>query len=658
MSAIRIAATLLLAACALTGPARAERFFVLLESGANRAPFEAGEQERQQQAHVDNLGRLYREGKSPFAGPIDGGGNLRGIVVVDAADEAALAGEFASDPFVRDDRLRLRAGRLSFTTGAPGRAREPFELGTYAIALIHPDGAPDEPAALRTFTEFEGRVKAADAERLLALAGPVAGDEDLIGVMLFRTGDKAAVEELLDGAAGADAEFSVEVYGQFLGQGVLEELQAGIATASHFRVDCRVADDALAREALEIAEATWPILADLLGAGDAAPKEPRTLHLYAAVADYERAEAALTKGKYQKNLAFSSHETLETHVVIQPQTDPAVLAAVGLPALTENLIAHEAAHLAVYVMAPNFKSHPDWLAEGLAEYAAVRALQQVGRLGDPLQDPYFGTKFLRAADALRAKDAPKLSKVLGGDLPQIDVMPRYGMAWRMLEVMLGGKREQAGRKLLQRLGSLPAGKGFGPRILAVAKDVYGASGLAGLDREFEQDLAAARERGVAWNELLRSLETHGDEWEQIAFPDRKNENDKAMAWATAALPKTGFEVAGEVRILASGNRQANLLLRMAGDNFLMFAITAGGRITTFQCDVPTSKWTELGSVAAPDVPLDRAFPFVLRYDGANARLNLLGSDRSEVKCQTPLDGGWGLSVQDGCAAIWSKVRAK
>jgi hypothetical protein len=176
------------------------------------------------------------------------------------------------------------------------------------------------------------------------------------------------------------------------------------AEGRHCRVVCHFEGDAHASAALELAERSWNEVVELLGAGTTSARPE--LHLYLEIADYERAEAALTKGRFRRNLAFSSSDALASHICVQPQGTRAVLDAFGLPAQTEHLIAHEAAHLAVYATLPNHRDHPLWLAEGLAEWVAVRNLTAAKLLGETLDDPDLANQALLVAELSRAGALP------------------------------------------------------------------------------------------------------------------------------------------------------------------------------------------------------------------------------------------------------------
>lgn len=60
-----------------------------------------------QRGHLENIGRLAREGKIIMAGPMGYDRELRGIFIMDGKDSATVASYVATDPAVRAGRLRF-----------------------------------------------------------------------------------------------------------------------------------------------------------------------------------------------------------------------------------------------------------------------------------------------------------------------------------------------------------------------------------------------------------------------------------------------------------------------------------------------------------------------------------------------------------------------
>ena len=116
-------------------PAAGERLFlVLLAAGTSRVPLPREEVARMQAAHLGNLTRLAKEGKSPLAGPLGADSKrTRGIVIVRASSVEAVVGEFAADPFVANDYLAVRALPWTKTKGRFAPVPEKGKQGTTRI---------------------------------------------------------------------------------------------------------------------------------------------------------------------------------------------------------------------------------------------------------------------------------------------------------------------------------------------------------------------------------------------------------------------------------------------------------------------------------------------------------------------------------------------
>lgn len=81
-------------------------YFVLLTKGNNRTQDSATAQQIQK-AHLENIGRLSKEGKIIVAGPFGDDGNWRGIFIFDAASKEEVEQLLKSD-------MAISSGRLSY----------------------------------------------------------------------------------------------------------------------------------------------------------------------------------------------------------------------------------------------------------------------------------------------------------------------------------------------------------------------------------------------------------------------------------------------------------------------------------------------------------------------------------------------------------------
>ena len=96
-----------------------------LSKGPKWTPESTPETEKLQQAHLDNILRMEREGKLVVAGPFLDNGDLRGLYVFRVASLAEAQAFGDTDPAIAAGRLRLElhpwyaAKNISVTAKAP-----------------------------------------------------------------------------------------------------------------------------------------------------------------------------------------------------------------------------------------------------------------------------------------------------------------------------------------------------------------------------------------------------------------------------------------------------------------------------------------------------------------------------------------------------------
>ena len=332
---------------------------------------------------------------------------------------------------------------------------------------------------------------------------------------------------------------------------------------TYFRIVCDFENEPVARQALETAEAAWPIAAKLCGSPDARPAHPLDIHLLRTVAAYEKEEAALTGGKFRKNLAFSSWEKKAAYVVLQPQCSDDALKTVGVPALTRRLLAHEVFHLVRSETIPNFESHPDWFADGAASWIEDEVLAALRLTSGLEKDPESSTDIRRARDLLEKGKLPSAREIFRDQTSSLEFYGRYAVVGLFFRFLKGGKHRPELEAILAEMRRLVGGEKFTERIFEFIERTLGSEGLDTLDREFKDFL---RTKSPQWDQEYRSLEPVGKDWIQIAFPDTN-----AVAWRTEPVGKSKYALTGELEILPGASRQLNLLLGRTDQGFVSVA---------------------------------------------------------------------------------------
>ncbi len=80
--------------------------FMLLNSGETKSQTEE-ETAKYQEMHLAHLSKMAEDGKLVVAGPFEGGGNYRGLLIFDVETiEEAIKLE-SEDPMIKTDRLRM-----------------------------------------------------------------------------------------------------------------------------------------------------------------------------------------------------------------------------------------------------------------------------------------------------------------------------------------------------------------------------------------------------------------------------------------------------------------------------------------------------------------------------------------------------------------------
>lgn len=403
----------------------------------------------------------------------------------------------------------------------------------------------------------------------------------------------------------------------------------------------RVRAEAIAAAAAEETARLWGFKRD--AGPDAVPAE---LTLHRGVEGYERAEQALTGGRFRANGAFALGD--EAHVLVQPPLDDHRLALAGVPAQTLRLVAHETAHLARNTL-PNHASHPDWLADATGQMVAERVMRQAGLALGRAEDPWTATLIVRARRAAEGGILPPIEAALADAQGDLSMRDRYAARWA-----LGAWLDEIGvlPSVLAEARRLGGGPDFAPRLRAAALDHLARAGVDDPDGAWRAWISA---QPAAWDEVYRALAPDpgrpGD-WLQIAYP-----NTNAIAWTTAAQDASRYAVTGSFEILPDDRRQLNLLLARSDDGFVSVAFTGGWGVTVFHYDASDNRWNRLASAEA-EAPVGEPVAFAVRADGRSLSVELGGRPVLKAESPVPLTGAWGLGAQSGSAGYWRGVNLR
>ncbi len=420
-------------------------------------------------------------------------------------------------------------------------------------------------------------------------------------------------------------------------------LPPGTANA-HFRVIADTGGADAEAAGLAAVSPVWSVVAEVWGAAPTAPDAPLDIHLYVRADGFRQADAQLTGGERAAHRAFAHPATTSAHVDLQPRIDPGLIPTHGLPAQTERLLAHEAAHLARFALVPGHRHHPRWVANGSAVDVAARtmAARNADRAAD--EAPFTATLVGLAQRLAKHGRLPPLTSLLADELPAPDgkrasLLERYALewlAWRFLRE----QRDRLGEFFRDLRHAKPAGDPGALRDDIVAQLGTDADAL---DAQWAEFVAAL---SPAWFEEGRGLSLGAEEWEHCAF-----EETHASAWRLESRAPP-YSVTGSVEIL-TGDTVASVQLSAAGGDRMhvrLWPLAGGERTRVYVVDGTTNK--EVAHVLV-DTRSQHAFRIDVTLDQIHVTVD--GDAHVATATIARLDGPWGLGLSAGGVCLWRDV---
>jgi hypothetical protein len=344
---------------------------------------------------------------------------------------------------------------------------------------------------------------------------------------------------------------------------------------------------------------------------------------------------------------------------------------------------------------------------GLGKWAALRTLQAAALLSDPMSDPLWSSNIYDLQQLQRRLPAPAPDNTiegvaywtdtaaLGGLTPGRRPEPNthlplpsevlihdlsgsltqnefFGLAWLMFETLMSRPFAGPARALIAELQALPApeapvspavaaaiARGGGLKRIVAARlaeralALFGADQLDDLDGAFQRALTALAPR---WSEEARSLDTHGVDWVQIAYPPSLRGGNRAAAWSLARAPGASFSLAGRAVIVPNFGHQMNLFLELDDAQFLQVSFVAGDGVWFWLYDRGRGAWIDRRHLPAAGIEIGAPFAFRVAHAGEIVTVELDGRVVARLPLDKPANGRWGLGVSEGTAAIWSNLR--
>jgi uncharacterized protein YciI len=181
-------------------PEMATYQFVLMRRAPDAPPKGERAIQRIQEDRLAWLEKLFAENQAVLAGSLDGGGELRGAMVLDVGSVEAAREVMEVDP-------RVAAGlidpEIHTLWAAKGVIERPDSLARQSKCMLglfmRPDNAPDlsEEESAELQAGHLANIEAMAASGDLVWAGPTGDDGKLRGILVFRTLNGERLRELI-----------------------------------------------------------------------------------------------------------------------------------------------------------------------------------------------------------------------------------------------------------------------------------------------------------------------------------------------------------------------------------------------------------------------------------------------------------------------------
>lgn len=162
---------------------------VLMKKGPAAAAVDTPDGQKTFKQHVEYMMKLNQDGVSRIAGPVNDGGEIQGIMILDVP-AAEKAHEIESvDPAVKAGIFSVEV--LSFfTQGSFGKWEEPLAQETVYFGFLDsgPNRSQDRATAERLQNEHLAYMEGQHKEGKLVLAGPLVDAGVHRGIVVYRVG--------------------------------------------------------------------------------------------------------------------------------------------------------------------------------------------------------------------------------------------------------------------------------------------------------------------------------------------------------------------------------------------------------------------------------------------------------------------------------------
>jgi uncharacterized protein YciI len=181
---------LLLALCSLHGYAQSSFTFVFLHKKTDAVPLPKDEVDKLMKGHMDNMGRLAKEGKLLAAGPFEGGG---GIFIFKSTSIDEVKELLTTDPGVKAERWNVELLPYTPRVGSVCLVGEPYKMTMYNFIHYRPSISKDNVQNLSSgLKSHDDYLKTLIRSNSTVVTEGIFGERD--GGILVLSGEEAPKE--------------------------------------------------------------------------------------------------------------------------------------------------------------------------------------------------------------------------------------------------------------------------------------------------------------------------------------------------------------------------------------------------------------------------------------------------------------------------------
>ena len=411
---------------------------------------------------------------------------------------------------------------------------------------------------------------------------------------------------------------------------------SGDPATPRFRVVNCFTEESRAAEALEVAEATVPVVLARLGVESWSPSGPRTLQLYADFARFRSATAEMNPDSPEAH-GYTSRDSCTAFITVQPATE--TLRALGLSSQTRRLIAHEVTHLLCFDLVADMTSLPGWMVEGLADSVAHEVLDALGRTRALEEEPCTAAQILLVQELVESNQAPRFGTLLHDKLGGFDYRQRYALRWFAYEFLRARRPEECARFFRAAFAPNAAGRAR-ERVRPLLDGLWTPAELGALDAEFLGWIGELRPR---WRQTAGVCE-----FDERGLVVLASQSSDALVVNQAAFQGLPFHVQGELCFLPGGSQQLHVVLAHRADSFMLVSFTAGWGVTLWRHEVRGGRWLRRATAEVPRLSAEHPRRFRVEAGASALTVALDGEEVLRVPLEgSELLGKFGLGAQAG-----------